>query len=52
MPSMKSLPVIQDGAEPRTPGHRSLWQSVREIEARSAAPAGEFAPGRSCRWPS
>ena len=45
MPPMKSLPVIQDQAEPRAPGHRSLWQSVEELEARAAAGRGEFAAG-------
>jgi MoCo/4Fe-4S cofactor protein with predicted Tat translocation signal len=44
---MKSLPVIQDHAAPRPPGHRSLWQSVEELEARSAAARGEFAAGAS-----
>jgi molybdopterin-containing oxidoreductase family iron-sulfur binding subunit len=42
---MKSLPVIQDHAAPRPPGHRSLWQSVEELEARAAAARGEFEPG-------
>ncbi len=47
MPPMKSLPVIQDHAAPRPPGHRSLWQSVEELEARSSASRGEFAAGAS-----
>ncbi len=47
MPPMKSLPVIQDGCQPRPPGHRPLWQSVEELESRSARPGGEFAPGAS-----
>jgi MoCo/4Fe-4S cofactor protein with predicted Tat translocation signal len=42
---MKSLPVIQDQGQPRTPGHRPLWQSIEELEARAAAARGEFAPG-------
>ena len=29
---MKSLPVLQDEATPRPPGHRSLWQSVEELD--------------------
>ena len=42
MPSMKSLPVIQDHADPRPqPGHRPLWQSVEEVARRR----GEFPPG-------
>ena len=45
MPPMKSLPVIQDQGQPRPPGHRSLWQSVEELEARAAAGRGEFAAG-------
>ena len=45
MPPMKSLPVIQDHAGTRPPGHRSLWQSVEELEARAAAGRGEFAAG-------
>jgi len=42
---MKSLPVIQDHGQPRAPGHRSLWQSVEELEARASAQRGEFAAG-------
>ena len=40
MPSMKSLPVVQDCAE-RPSGHRPLWQSIAE----SAARRGEFPAG-------
>ena len=51
MPSMKSLPVIQDqagcGMPGQTPGHRPLWQSIEELTARQAAAQGEFAPGAS-----
>ncbi|MEI6226664.1 MAG: TAT-variant-translocated molybdopterin oxidoreductase, partial [Deltaproteobacteria bacterium] len=39
--------MIQDHAAPRPPGQRSLWQSVEELEARSAAARGEFAAGAS-----
>jgi molybdopterin-containing oxidoreductase family iron-sulfur binding subunit len=42
---MKSLPVIQDNGQLRAPGHRSLWQSVGELESRAAAQRGEFAAG-------
>jgi len=41
MPSMKSLPVIQDPATKALPGHRPLWQSVEEVARRR----GEFAAG-------
>ncbi|HQR30729.1 MAG TPA: twin-arginine translocation signal domain-containing protein, partial [Anaeromyxobacteraceae bacterium] len=44
---MRSLPVIQDHGQPRPPGHRPLWQSIQELEARQAASSGEFAPGAS-----
>ncbi len=51
MPSMKSLPVIQDqagcGMPGQTPGHRPLWQSIEELTARQATAQGEFAPGAS-----
>ena len=49
MPSMKTLPILQDHGQPQRlsgkPGQRSLWQSIQELEGRSSGRAGEFAAG-------